>query len=85
VQFRYGFWNATSDEEKLEFIYLHSAGWMLSGSRLRLMHWPGEPVMTPREGNQIDHFRLPYPPSEVESNSVNWAEAVANQGGDATG
>ncbi len=27
-------------------------------------------------------FRMPYPPSEVEYNSVNCAEAIANQGGD---
>jgi hypothetical protein len=84
VQFRYGFWNATSDEEKLEFIYLQR--W------LDAFRQPAEAYaltrrtqMTPREGNMIDHFRLPYPPSEVESNSANWAEAVANQGGDATG
>ena len=37
---------------------------------------------TPREGDPIDHFRLPYPPSEIENNSSHYAEAIANQGGD---
>jgi hypothetical protein len=84
VQFHFGFWNAGSDEEKLRFIYTQR--W------LDAFRQPAEAYalarrtgMTPREGNMTDHFRLPYPPSEVESNSANWAEAVANQGGDATG
>jgi hypothetical protein len=84
VQMRYGFWNAGSDEEKLEFIYLQR--WLDAfrqpSEAYALSRRTGK---TPREGNMIDHFRLPYPPSEVESNSANWAEAVARQGGDATG
>lgn len=37
---------------------------------------------TPREGGPINHFRLPYPPSEIENNAANWAAAIAHQGGD---
>jgi hypothetical protein len=37
---------------------------------------------TPREGDPINHFRLPYPPSELENNSANCAEAISRQGGD---
>lgn len=37
---------------------------------------------TPREGNPINHFRLPYPPSEKENNSTNCLSAISNQGGD---
>jgi hypothetical protein len=38
--------------------------------------------MTPREGDAINHFRLPYPPSEQEFNTENWTIAKDNQGGD---
>ncbi|MCB2220845.1 MAG: SusD/RagB family nutrient-binding outer membrane lipoprotein [Bacteroidetes bacterium] len=37
---------------------------------------------TPREGDPIDHFRLPYPPSEIENNPVNTSTAISRQGGD---
>lgn len=37
---------------------------------------------TPREGDPIDHFRLPYPPSEIENNGTNCSAAISNQGGD---
>jgi hypothetical protein len=76
----FGFWNATSDEEKLEFIYAQR--W------LDAFRQPWEAYaltrrtgMTPREGNPIDHFRMPYPPSEVEFNTANWSDAVSSQGG----
>lgn len=76
----FGSWNATSDEEKLFFIYTQR--W------LDAFRQPWEAYalarrtgMTPREGGPINHFRMPYPPSEVEYNSSNWAEAIANQGG----
>ena len=76
----FGSWNATSDEEKLEFIYTQR--W------LDAFRQPWEAYalarrtgMTPREGDPINHFRLPYPTSEVEYNSSNWAEAIGNQGG----
>jgi hypothetical protein len=38
--------------------------------------------MTPREGDPINHFRLPYPPSEMENNSANCGAAISRQGGD---
>ena len=76
----FGWWNATSDEEKLAFIYAQR--W------LDAFRQPWEAYalarrtsMTPREGEPIKHYRMPYPPSEVEYNSANWSEALTNQGG----
>ena len=76
----FGSWNAETDEEKLEFIYTQR--W------LDAMMQPQEAYAlarrtnkTPREGEAINHFRLPYPPSEQEFNSVNWLQAKDNQGG----
>ncbi|MBN1197755.1 MAG: SusD/RagB family nutrient-binding outer membrane lipoprotein [Bacteroidales bacterium] len=76
----FGSWNVTTDEEKLAFIYTQR--W------LDAFRQPWEAYaltrrtrMTPREGEPINHFRLPYPPSEVEYNSANWAAAIKNQGG----
>lgn len=76
----FGSWNATTDEEKLRFIYTQR--W------LDAFRQPWEAYsltrrtgMTPREGDPISHFRMPYPPSEVEYNSVNWTDALNNQGG----
>lgn len=37
---------------------------------------------TPRIGDPINHFRLPYPPTEREYNSENCFSAIGNQGGD---
>ena len=81
VLMHYGSWNATSDEEKLQFIYTQ---WMLDAFRqpwevYALARRTGK---TPREGAPIAHFRLPYPPSEAEYNSANCAAAIASQGGD---
>jgi len=77
----FGSWNATTDEEKLKFIYTQR--W------LDAMMQPQEAYalarrtgMTPREGDAINHFRLPYPPSEQEYNTENWQKARDNQGGD---
>lgn len=76
----FGSWMATSDEEKLRFIYTQR--W------LDAFRQPWEAYalarrtgMTPREGDAINHFRMPYPPSEVEYNSANWTDALNNQGG----
>lgn len=76
----FGLWNATTDEEKLAFIYTQR--W------LDAFRQPWEAYalarrtgLTHREGGPIQHFRMPYPPSEVEYNSANCAEAIANQGG----
>lgn len=80
VQFHFGWWNATSDEERLELLYAQrwlDAFWQ-PWEAYALTRRTG---MTPREGDPIDHFRMPYPPSEVEFNSANWATAVTNQGG----
>lgn len=80
VQAVFGSWNATTDEEKLRFIYTQR--W------LDAFRQPWEAYAlarrtdkTPREGDPINHFRMPYPPSEVEYNSANWSEALSNQGG----
>jgi len=80
VQAAFGLWNVTSDEEKLA--YLYTQRWLDSFRQ----PWEAYALarrtgMTPREGEPIKHYRMPYPPSEVEYNSSNWAEAVANQGG----
>lgn len=78
---QYGSWNATTEEEKLEFIYTQ---WMLDAFR---QPWEAYALArrtgkTPREGSPIAHYRLPYPPSEAEYNSSNYAQAVSRQGGD---
>ncbi len=83
VQLHFGSWNATSDEEILQFIYTQ---WWLDAFR---QPWEAYALarrtgLTPREGAPIGHYRLPYPPSEVEFNAANCAEAIARQGGDAT-
>lgn len=83
VQIQYGSWNAKTEEEKLEFIYTQ---WMLDAFR---QPWEAYALArrtgkTPHEGAAISHFRLPYPPSEVEYNSANCAQAISSQGGDGT-
>lgn len=77
----FGSWNATSEQQKLQFIYTQR--W------LDAFRQPGEAYavarrtgMTPREGNKISHFRLPYPPSEAQYNTANMNAAIAIQGGD---
>ncbi|MDT8394557.1 MAG: SusD/RagB family nutrient-binding outer membrane lipoprotein [Bacteroidales bacterium] len=77
----FGSWNAATDEEKLRFIYAQR--WL---DHFR-QPWEAYALarrtnMTPREGETINHFRMPYPPSEAEYNSANWSEAIALQGGD---
>lgn len=80
VQAVFGSWNATSDEEKLEFIYTQR--WLDAFRQpweaYALARRTGK---TPREGDPINHFRMPYPPSEAEYNTANWSDALANQGG----
>jgi len=76
----FGSWNVTTDEEKLEFIYTQR--WLDAFRQpweaYALARRTGK---TPHEGEAIHHYRLPYPPSEVEYNSSNWAAALNNQGG----
>jgi len=81
VLMHFGSWNATTDEQKLQFIYTQR--W------LDAFRQPWEAYaearrtgMTPREGNAINHFRMPYPPSEAQYNAVNMNAAIAAQGGD---
>ena len=77
----WGSWNAPTDEDRLKFIYTQ---------RILDAFWqPWEAYalarrtnMTPREGGPINHFRLPYPPSEQEFNSEMMMKAIQNQGGD---
>ena len=77
----FGSWNTTTDEERLRNIYTQR--W------LDAFRQPWEAYalarrtgMTPREGDPIAHYRMPYPPSEAEYNSERWAEAVSRQGGE---
>ncbi len=81
VLMRFGSWNAANNEEILQFVYTQ---WMLDAFR---QPWEAYALArrtgkTPREGAPIAHYRLPYPPSEVEYNSANCARAIADQGGD---
>lgn len=74
-------WNASNDEEFLSFIYTQC--WI----DMFRQPWDAYALtrrtgMTPREGDPINHFRMPYPPSEYEYNTVNCNDAVARQGGD---
>jgi len=76
----FGSWNASSDEEKLRFIYTQR--WLDAFRQpLEAYAIARRTGMTPREGDPISHFRLPYPPSEVEYNSENWSDAIIKQGG----
>ncbi|MBW6491991.1 MAG: SusD/RagB family nutrient-binding outer membrane lipoprotein [Lentimicrobium sp.] len=81
VLMRFGSWNAATDEQKLRFIYTQR--W------LDAFRQPWEAYaearrtgLTPREGDDIKHFRMPYPPSEAQYNQNNMNEASIRQGGD---
>jgi len=39
---------------------------------------------TPREGDALNYFRLPYPPTESEHNAENYSTQTAKMGGDLT-
>ena len=74
-------WNAATEEEKLTFIYTQR--WIDSFRQPWEAYAEARRTgMTPREGDQIAHFRMPYPPSESQYNSANWSEAKARQGGE---
>ena len=81
VQGRFGFWNAATEEDKLKFIY---AQWWLDAFRQpqEMYALARRTGMTPRGGDPINHFRLPYPPSEASYNAENMNDAIARQGGD---
>jgi hypothetical protein len=77
----FGSWMATSDEQKLQFIYTQS--WLDAFRQ----PWDAYALarrtnLLPREGAALNHFRMPYPPSEAQYNSANMNEAIARQGGD---
>lgn len=79
----FGMWNTTTDEEKLAFLYTQR--W------LDLFWQPWEAYAlarrtgsTPREGEALSHFRLPYPESEAVYNKESMNQAISNQGGGQT-
>lgn len=80
---QFGFWNATTIEEKLELLYTQR---MIDAFRQpnEAYSLARRTMMTPREGDPINHFRLPYPPSESQFNPLNYQEAVTRMGGDFT-
>lgn len=41
-------------------------------------------LQTPWEGDPLNYFRLPYPPSESENNTVNYTTQTSKMGGDFT-
>lgn len=77
----FGSWMAEDDEQKLEFIYTQR--WLDAFRQpweaYALARRTGK---TPREGDPIGHYRLPYPPSEAEYNSENYMDALNRQGGE---
>lgn len=81
VQMQFGFWNATSEEQKLQFIYTQ---WWLDAFRQPAEAYAlaRRTALTPREGAALAHFRLPYPPSESAYNSESMSAAISQQGGD---
>ena len=77
----YGSFNATTDEEFLDFIYTQC--WI----DMFRQPWDAyalarRTAMTPREGDALNHFRMPYPPTEKQYNAENCNEAISRQGGD---
>lgn len=81
VLMKFGSWNATSDEEKLQFIRTQRwidafrQPWEAYAEARRTGTIPGQ-----AEGPH--HYRLPYPPSEIQYNQSNMQKAIASQGGD---
>lgn len=81
VLMHFGSWNATTDEEFLGFIYTQC--WI----DMFRQPWDAYALarrtgLTPREGEALNHFRMPYPPSEKQYNTENCNEAISQQGGD---
>lgn len=77
----FGTWIATTDEEFLALIYLQCwiDAFRQPWDAYALARRTG---LTPRDGDPLNHFRLPYPPSEYQYNSTNCNAAIARQGGD---
>lgn len=77
----FGSWNATTEDEKLAYIYTQR--WIDSFRQPWEAYAEARRTgLTPREGDAIAHFRLPYPPSESQYNTENWNAAKASQGGE---
>lgn len=81
VQGRWGFWNAADEDEKLRFIYAQA--WIDAFRQPDQAYALARRTqMTPRTNEPLQHFRLPYPPSELAYNAQNVTEAINRQGGD---
>lgn len=81
VQGRWGFWNAGSEDEKLRFIYAQA--WIDAFRQPDQAYALARRTMkTPRTNEPLQHYRLPYPPSEAAYNAANLGEAIQRQGGD---
>jgi hypothetical protein len=77
----FGSWNATTEDEKLAYIYTQR--WIDSFRQPWEAYAEARRTgLTPREGDAIAHFRLPYPPSESQYNTENWNDAKTSQGGE---
>lgn len=77
----FGSWIATTDEEFLALIYTQCwiDAFRQPWDAYALARRTG---LTPRDGGPLNHFRMPYPPSEYQYNSTNCNAAIARQGGD---
>lgn len=81
MQGRWGFWNAGSEDEKLQFIYAQA--WIDAFRQPDQAYALARRTMkTPRTNEPLQHYRLPYPPSEAAYNAANLGEAIQRQGGD---
>lgn len=81
VQAHFGFWNVSTEEEKLAFIYAQR--WLDAFRQPQQAYALARRTgMTPRIGRPLAHFRLPYPASEIAYNNDQLSLAIARQGGD---
>ncbi|MEI6575946.1 MAG: SusD/RagB family nutrient-binding outer membrane lipoprotein [Bacteroidota bacterium] len=78
----FGSWNATSEDQKLEFIYTQR--W-IDAFRQPWEAWAElrRTAKIPHEGAPLSYFRMTYPASEAAYNTANYNEAIQRQGGDA--
>ncbi|MCX6270908.1 MAG: SusD/RagB family nutrient-binding outer membrane lipoprotein [Bacteroidetes bacterium] len=77
----FGLWNATTDDERLKFIYTQR--WLDAFRQPSEAYAEARRIkLLPREGDAINHFRFPYPQSEAMYNTKNYTDAVQRQGGE---
>ncbi len=77
----FGSWNAANEDEKLKFMYTQR--WIDAFRQPQQAYAEARRTFkTPREGAPIQHFRLPYPQTELTYNAANCQEAIQRQGGD---